>query len=367
MKDAETYFLVPVEWHNQVVKGCYLARGFDSVETADAVQLCESSARHGIRSHNALKGLHLDELFGSRAGGCIPRAIIQKLPNRFAATEVWDAGKKLGAPVARQAMRRCMELAEKFGTGIVSVDNAFHYIWGGAYVLEAAEAGYIAHTQCTALLAEVAPHGGRRAALGTNPHSWALPTTRALGFPMLLDWATSAISMGKAQQYAREGRQLPPGVALDRAGEMTTDPLQASALLPFGEHKGYSLALLNELIAAITGGYLPSLRGRPNVEGQKNSCCFLFMAIHPDAISSGHYFAGRSMDENIRLVAEDILRGNETARIPGARAAQWKHKSEAAGGLFFTEAEIEGFNKLAEEAAVPPLDSSRLRTMVLEI
>lgn len=349
----ETWLVVSPEWHNEVVRACYLKRGFGAAETEDAVRLCESAARNGIRTHNALKALHLDEQFGSKGGGCVPGAQITKLNSRFPASQVWNANKKLGPAVSYEAMATCVKLADEFGVGMVSVDNAFHYLWGGAYVLEAAERGFIAYTNCTALRAEVVPFGGKTPALGTNPHTWAFPTQNSIGFPLLVDWATSAISMGRVQQLAREGRALPENVALDSAGAMTTDPTQVAALLPFGAHKGYSLGLINELLAAIIGGYLPKVRGWPSSRGEKNSCCFHFMAIHPEALSSGSYFDGNSMDKNVRLVAENILAGNEGAIIPGANAARWRERCHAAGGLLFTEQEINALNQLAIEGGVP--------------
>jgi L-2-hydroxycarboxylate dehydrogenase (NAD+) len=163
------------------------------------------ATRHGIRTHNAIKALHLDELFGSKVGGCKPNATVVKKSSRFAAAEVWDAKQKLGQAVATDAIETCIKLADQYGVGTVSVDNAFHYLWGGGYVMEAAKRGYIAYTNCTATLAEVVPFQGKFPTLGTNPHSWGFPTTDAVGFPIVIDWATSVIAMGRVQQLKREG------------------------------------------------------------------------------------------------------------------------------------------------------------------
>lgn len=353
--NIETWFIVSPDWHNEVVRACYRQRGFDAFETADSVRMCESAARHGVRTHNALKAFHLDDLFGSKCGGCVPGAAITRLKSRFPATRVWNAHRKLGPAVAYEAMAACVKLAGEFGVGTVSVDNAFHYLWGGAYALEAAAQGYIGYTNCTALLAEVVPYGGKAPALGTNPHTWAFPTQKSIGFPVLVDWATSAISMGRVQQLAREGQALPPESAIDSTGMVTSDPGRVAGLLPFGGHKGYGLGLINELMAAAIGGYLPKLRGRANLGGEKNSCCFHFMAIHPEALSSGDFFGGTDQDGNVRRVLENILEGNEGARIPGAKAARWRERCQAAGGLLFTESEIKAFNELAREGGVEEL------------
>ncbi|MFN7813199.1 MAG: Ldh family oxidoreductase, partial [Planctomycetia bacterium] len=259
---AETFHVVPVERHEEIVRGAYLHRGFDADEAEQAAKLATAATTHGIRTHNAIKALHLDELFGSRAGGCVPRATIRRLPTRFDACEVWDAGKKLGQAVAWEAIETCIRLADRHGSGTVSVDNAFHYLWGGGYVMEAANRGYIAYTNCTASLAEVVPFKGRFPTLGTNPHSWGFPTTASVGFPIVIDWATSVIAMGRVQQLKREGKPLPPNAAVDRDGRPTTDPDAAASLLPVGDHKGYGLSLINEIVAAFIGGSLPTIRSR---------------------------------------------------------------------------------------------------------
>jgi LDH2 family malate/lactate/ureidoglycolate dehydrogenase len=360
---AETFHVVPVERHEEIVRGAYLHRGFDAVEAEQAAKLATAATTHGIRTHNAIKALHLDELFGSKAGGCVPRAAIRRLPSRFDACEVWDAGKKLGQAVAWEAIETCIQLADRHGSGTVSVDNAFHYLWGGGYVMEAANRGYIAYTNCTASLAEVVPFKGRCPTLGTNPHSWGFPTTAAVGYPIVIDWATSVIAMGRVQQLAREGKQLPANAAVDREGRPTTDPAQAASLLPFGDHKGYGLSLINELVAAFIGGSLPTIRSRTAVPGEKQSCAFFFQVIHPDALSSGVFAAGRSQVENVKAVLGDILgHGNEGCMLPGQLEADAAARTWRAGGLLFSTAEVEALNHIAAEAALPPLDIASLKT-----
>jgi ureidoglycolate dehydrogenase (NAD+) len=358
---SEVFHVVPLEAHERIVREAYRQRGFDDAETTHAVALAAAATRHGIRTHNAIKALHLDDLFGSKVGGCVPRATVRRLPGRFEATETWDAGKKLGQAVAWEAIDRCIELADRYGTGTVAVDNAFHYLWGGGYVMEAARRGYLAYTNCTASLAEVVPFGGRFPTLGTNPHSWGFPTTDAIGFPIVIDWATSVVAMGRVQQFLREGKPLPPDAAVDAEGRPTTDPAEAKALLPFGGHKGYGLSLINELVAALIGGSLPTLRSRAPVAGEKRSCCFFFQVTHPEAISGGAFAAGRSQAANVQAVLADILgHGNDRCLLPGQLEAEAAARSDAAGGLLFSTAEVAALNDIAREAECPGLDITSL-------
>lgn len=360
----ETYHIVPEPQHNALVEAAYRRRGYLADEAADGARLCAEASRHGIRTHNAIKALHLDHLFGSGSKGCVPGARIEEKPSRFTATRVWNANRKLGQPTAYRALEAAIALAELHGTGTVCVDNAFHYLWGGGYVMDAARRGYIAYTNCTAALAEVVPFGGRFPTLGTNPHSWGFPTTAAVGFPIVIDWATSVIAMGRVQQLKREGLPLPPNAAVDRDGNPTADPHQAAFLLPFGAHKGYGLSLIDELVGAFIGGSLPTVRSRWDQEpDEKHSCTFFFQVIHPDALSGGAFARGRDQAANVKAVLRDILgHGNERCLLPGQVEAEWAKRSAEAGGLLFTAAEIEAFNEIANAAGEPRWALSRFAT-----
>lgn len=354
---SEKFYIVPAERHNQLVRQAYQHRGYSEDEAIQAARFSDLAAEHGIRTHNAIKALHLDHLFGSAAGGCTPGAEIVVKDSRFAASQIWDANKKLGQATAYAAVDKAIELADQYGIGQVSVDNAFHYLWGGGYVMEAAKRGYIAYTNCTAALAEVVPFMGKFPTLGTNPHSWGFPTADAIGFPIVVDWATSVIAMGRVQQFQREGTQLPPNAAVDKDGQPTTDPNAVNALMPFGAHKGYGLSLINEIVGAFIGGSLPTIRSRQAPEGEKRTPAFYFQVIHPEAMSGGAFAMGRNQSENVKAVIDDILgHGNENCLLPGQLEAKWADRVKKAGGLLFSEAEVKAFNEIAVECGATPWD-----------
>jgi LDH2 family malate/lactate/ureidoglycolate dehydrogenase len=348
----ETYYIVPKEKHDALVKKAYLARGYMAEEAAAGARFCSSASYYGIRTHNAIKALHLDELFGSKVGRWKPGAKIEKLPSRFAAAEIWNGHRKLGQAVAYEAMDTCMRLADKYGVGMVSVDNATHYLWGGGYVMDAALKGYIAYTNCTSAMSEVVPFGGKTPTMGTNPHSWGFPTQEAIGFPIVVDWATSTVAMGRVQVLKREGKKLPPGSAVDAEGRETDDPNKVAALMPFGAHKGYGLGLIDELYAAYIGGSLPEIRGTSRGDAdEKRGSTFFFQVMHPEAIRGNDFAKGRSQAQNVKAVIADILgHGNEKCMLPGQPEARNGELSKKHGGLLFTKAEMEELIHLAQEA-----------------
>jgi L-2-hydroxycarboxylate dehydrogenase (NAD+) len=231
--------------------------------------------------------------------------------------------------------------------------------------MDAAKKGYIAYTNCTAALAEVVPFGGKFPTLGTNPHSWGFPTSEAIGYPIVVDWATSVVAMGRVQQLKREGKPLPPMAAVDTEGNPTTDPAAAVSLLPFGAHKGYGLSLINEIFGAYIGGSLPTIRNRWADGDEKHTAAFFFQVIHPEALSGG-FAQNRTQAQNVKAVIGDILgHGNEKAMLPGQLEAAWAQRTAAAGGLLFSQAEVEAFNELATEAGQPAWDLARFRTVTV--
>jgi L-2-hydroxycarboxylate dehydrogenase (NAD+) len=361
-------YLIPVETHDRLARAAFRHRGFTEAEAGAFARICAAATWHGIRTHSLLKALHLDEHFGSGRTdrpGCVPGAEIEPIETRFDAAAVWDAHRKAGPAVAYEALETAIDKAERHGVGMVSVDQAHHYLWGGGYVIEAAQRGYLAYTACTAALAEVVPFGGTAPTLGTNPHSWAFPTVDAVGFPVVVDWATSAVAMGKVQALAREGKQLPEHAAIDANGQATTDPNAVAALQPFGGHKGYGLALIDELLAAFIGGSLPTLRSRPEhaPDQEKTTPSFFFQVIHPDAMTAGRYAAGRSRDENVAAVLDAVRGpGNEHCLLPGEMEHRAAQRSAEAGGLLFTEAEVGQLQAVAQ-ACGEPFDVNELATV----
>jgi L-2-hydroxycarboxylate dehydrogenase (NAD+) len=173
--------------------------------------------------------------------------------------------------------------------------------------------------------------------------------------------------MGRVQQFLREGKQLPPGCGVDIDGKETTDPAKISALMTFGQHKGYGLSLIDELYAAYIGGSLPTIRNRWDKvpADEKGTCCFFFQCIRPEAISVESFARGRSQGENVKAILEDIIgHGNKGAMLPGQIEANGAALSTKHGGLIFTVAEIDALEHIAHEAQFK-FDRSQLKAVEL--
>src|SRR5262247_4156292 len=163
-----------------------------------------------------------------------------------------DGGNQSGMLGMYYATRAVIERAEKHGFALVGVNNIWMSGRSAYYVEMVARAGLIGlHTVAAPPM--VAPPGGAGPALGTNPIAFGFPMD---GDPLVIDLGTSAFMGTDLQFRERLGRPLPEGVALDAAGHPTTDAAAArrGALLPFGGHKGYALALATHALGVLSAG-----------------------------------------------------------------------------------------------------------------
>lgn len=175
---------------------------------------------------------------------------------------VADGNRGMGQSIAAQTMELAIERARTHGVAIVGLKNVHHIGRVGHWAEQAVDAG-MASVHFTNVVSRplVAPHNGAQARLGTNPLTVGLP--RPNKPPILLDFATSAIAVGKIRVAYYKKAPAPEGTLLDVNGHPTTDPAvmyeePLGALLAAAGHKGYALGLVCDLLgAAIFGGNTP--------------------------------------------------------------------------------------------------------------
>lgn len=174
---------------------------------------------------------------------------------------MFDGARGYGRCVAGEAMAAAIARCRDAGVVALTLANAHHIGRVGAYGELASAAGLVSlhFVNVADHKPSVAPFRGTDARFVTNPVCIALPGTDRQP-PLLLDMATSAIAMGKVRVARNEGKLVPEGIMLDQEGKPSRDPAvmytdPRGALLPFGGHKGYALALVTELLAGgLSGG-----------------------------------------------------------------------------------------------------------------
>ncbi len=245
--------------------------------------------------------------------------------HRSGAISVFDVGLILGHAAAGQLVAVAREDAHRHGMAAVAARSATHFGVAGRYARMLAADGLVGIVMCNTRPMMPAP-GGSVAVVGNNPLAIAVPCAGAE--PIVFDMAMSAAAMGRIRQAAQQGKPIPSGWAVDKDGRDTTDAAAAleGMLLPAGGAKGFGLALMVDLLCALSGGAagaeIGPMYGSPET---KADCSWLFLALDPDRFGLDRSYAERvaGLAATVREAAPDSGRA-----LPGDRG----HAATAASG-----------------------------------
>ncbi|MFB0558786.1 MAG: Ldh family oxidoreductase [Candidatus Bathyarchaeia archaeon] len=196
-------------------------------------------------------------------------------------TALVDGHYAPGQITARYVMELAVRKAKERKISAVGACNCNHIGRVGYYTDWAARQGVVAMMFVNVGSPSVTVYNGLGRIFGTNPFSAAVPTGESN--PFLLDYATSVVAAGKLGLARVKGERIPTNWARDKDGNPTDDPWalrRGGWLLPFGEHKGYCLQLLTELLGAVLTGS----RTGPDIEREPPSTNgVLAIALDPDS------------------------------------------------------------------------------------
>lgn len=225
---------------------------------------------------------------------------------------VIDGNHGWGQYASRHAVDRLIETAAETGAAVVSIRNCNHIGRLGEYSELLAAAGLVSVILCNADPC-VAPYGGRERMLGTNPVAAGVPVAGQR--PVVLDFATASVAEGKLRVARATGERVAPGAIIDRDGLPSTDPgdfYDGGALLPFGEHKGYGLSVLAELLGGGLSGNHPSVASR---YGGGNGV--VMTAYDPAAFGERADFDRDMVETAERLRASQPAHADRPVLLPG--------------------------------------------------
>ena len=308
---------IPFDEMVAVLSAALRATGMAEDRSEVCARLFAEASRDGVASH----GLNRFPRFLRMIGRGIVDVHASPVPTASAgALERWDGRQGPGNLNARASMARAIELARAHGIGCVALANTNHWMRGGAYGWQAAEAGMIGICW-TNTLANVPPWGSSEPRLGNNPLVIAAP--RSAGH-VVLDMAMSQFSVGALASYAARGEALPVDGGYDAAGNLTRDPAAIEAtrrLLPIGFWKGSGLALMLDLVAAtLSGGRAThEIATDPEVETALSQ---VFIAIDPSSLSHP-----AETDRVIDAAIAHLHAGEEDVRHPAQRTLETRARS----------------------------------------
>jgi (2R)-3-sulfolactate dehydrogenase (NADP+) len=237
-----------------------------------------------------------------------------------------DAATGFAHPAIDLGFEALIPTACELGVAALAVRNSYNCGVLGYHTHRLAKVGLLA-IGFTNAPASIAPVGGHRPVVGTNPFSLAAPDDEG-GAAVLIDQSASVIAKSEIMKRAREGLPIPPEWALDPDGRPTTDPEIAlkGSMAPSGGYKGVGVALMVEIMAAAMTGATLGVNASPfsGTTGGPPKTGQFFLAIDPGATSGG-LFAERLS----ALVAE--IRDQPGARVPGDGRKAARRRAERKG------------------------------------
>ncbi|MBN1400375.1 MAG: Ldh family oxidoreductase [Anaerolineae bacterium] len=284
---------------------------------------------------------------GIERGYCVPHAQ-PCLLRETATTALVDGCSAFGTITARYATDVLIRKTRESQVAAVGILRCNHLGRLGEYAERAAEAGVIAMMALTnsGVGRSVAPYGGARGALATNPIAFGIPAGKRP--PIVADFATSTVAHGKIGVYRDRGEPIPEGWIVDKDGQPTTDPndlFDGGVLLPAAGHKGFALALVAETLGAALTGATEFKEGEPFY-----NCVFMW-GVRTDVF--------QSTDEYERIETISIEKSLNTPPAAGFQRVMMPGEPERLARAVREKAGIEvpdetwkGIRELAERLGV---------------
>ena len=308
----------------QLVIDCFTANGCDIDNAAALARTISFAERDGSASHGLfrLPG-YIASLRSGKVDGCA-----QPTVERISPSVIRVDGKRGYAPLALERGRAALiEAAKENGIAAMALVNVHHFAALWVEVEPIAEAGCCAMAFTTYKPA-VVPAGAKQPLFGTNPMCFGWP--RGDQPPMVFDQASASMARGEVMIAARDGHDVPLGTGVDADGNLTTEPqkiIDGGALLPFGGHKGSTIAMMIELLVAGLTGMDFSFEAQKNDNndgGPPNGGEFM-LAIDPNRFGDADNWLQHSESFLERLA------GMEGAHMPGNRRYANRARSAAEG------------------------------------
>nr|WP_294898435.1 3-dehydro-L-gulonate 2-dehydrogenase [uncultured Pedobacter sp.] len=295
------------------LKRVLISRGFTDERASACAEIFANNSRDGVYSH----GLNRFPVFIEYIDeGFVAVNAVPTLVNSFGVIEQWDGNLGPGVLNAQFCMNRAIELAKKNGMGCVALKNTNHWMRGGAYGWQAAEANCIG-INFTNTIGIMPPWGSDIASIGNNPLIIAVPHKSG---HIVLDMAMAQFSYGKLQEYELKGKELPFYGGYDEEGKLTKDPVSIQKTkrpLPVGMWKGSGLAIMLDLLASILSG------------GQTTGA--ITESKKEKNISQVYICLDMSLYPNASAIADEILdytkQGKQEVRYPGEQTLKIREEN----------------------------------------
>jgi (2R)-3-sulfolactate dehydrogenase (NADP+) len=312
----------PVDELTQIAARALKRAGASNPAARATAQALVAAEAEGLSGHGLSRvALYAQHLRQDRVDGKAKPRIVKKQ----GATCLVDAAGGLAFPACALAVKEAIKRARRYGIAFAGVTNSHHFGAAAYHLAPVAQAGLVG-LAFTNSPSAINAWGGKKALYGTNPI--AAVFARKGADPVVVDLSLTEVVRGKIMLYAKEGKPIPLGWAVDKDGNPTTDPKAAltGSLSAIGGAKGTALALMVEIICVALTGAAFSFENDSYFEpGGKPRIGHVVIAIDPDALAGADSYFSRLEALISRMLAE------EGVRLPGARRQQAAARARADG------------------------------------
>ena len=312
---------ISLEEMQDVLYKLFLKYNFDKENAKTLADVTSNNTLDGVHSH----GINRVPLFIEYLKeGVVKVDAAAKQIASFGSIERWDGQFGPGIINATLCTNRAVELAKLHGMGLVALRNTNHWMRGGAYGWQAADAGCIS-ILFTNTKPNMPPWGGRESRIGNNPFIIAVPRKQG---HVVLDMAISQFAFGKINDYKLRGETLPYYGGWDDDDQLSKDPVKISSNergLPIGYWKGSALSMVLDILATLlSAGSSTSEIGK---KGYETGISQVFLCIYPELFGDSD-IQEKLLNEIIAYTrdVEPMHQGDEVY-YPGERTLQSRKRN----------------------------------------
>ena len=303
----------------------------EGLPAGDARLLADTLVQADLWGHQSHGVLRLGWYFERLRNGVMNPVTKPEVVTDAGAIAHIDGHDGVGQVLTRFATQEAIRRATAHGIAAVGVRNSNHFGTCMYYTLMGAREG------CVTLLTSnggpaMAPWGGRKKIIGTNP--WSVAAPAGARPPFVVDMANTGVARGKIYLARNRNEPIPLGWAIDADGAPTTDPQKAidGIILPMAGHKGYAIAAMVDMLSGVlTGSGFLSAVHSPYKTAEKSNCGHLVIAINIAAFQPLNEFNARMEEFIAEIKAVPLAQGCEEVFYPGEMEARNDEKNRRDG------------------------------------
>jgi LDH2 family malate/lactate/ureidoglycolate dehydrogenase len=337
--------------HERLIDFCSAVYASVGMPEADARLVADTLVQADLWGHQSHGVLRLGWYFDRVRNKVMNPVTKPEFVVDAGAMAVIDGHDGVGHVLTVLAARETVKRAKAHGIGAVGVRNSNHFGTCMYYTLMGARQGCVMFLTTNGGPA-MAPWGGRKKIVGTNPWSVAAPVGKRA--PFVVDMAATGVARGKIYLARNKGLPIPLGWAINAAGEPTTDPQEAidGIILPMAEHKGYAIAAMVDVLSGVlTGSGFLSAVHSPYKTAEKSNCGHLMIALDIGAFQPLAEFNARMERFADEIKAVPTAKGFDEVFYPGEIEARNDARNRQEG-LELPEDTLADLRRVAKETGL---------------